>query len=100
MNQKPNIVMIMVDEMRGDAMGFAGHPDVKTPHLDTLAAQGVYKPVDIIVGNEEQHIDHIFLNTARVEVVEHSFLNDRIVLDDCEHRYSDHDPFVVIVKYK
>lgn len=44
MNQKPNIVMIMVDEMRGDAMGFAGHPDVKTPHLDTLAAQGVYFP--------------------------------------------------------
>lgn len=65
-----------------------------------LAAQGVYKPVDIIVGNEQQHIDHIFLNTDRVEVVEHSFLNDRIVLDDGEHRYSDHDPFVVTVKYK
>ena len=65
-----------------------------------LAAQGVYKPVDIIVGNEEQHIDHIFLNTDRVKVVEHSFLNDRIVLEDGEHRYSDHDPFVVTVKYK
>lgn len=65
-----------------------------------LAAQGVYKPVDIIVGNEQQHIDHIFLNTDRVEVVEHKFLNDRIVLDDGEHRYSDHDPFVVTVKYK
>lgn len=44
MNAQPNIVMIMVDEMRGDAMGFAGHPDVKTPHLDTLAAKGVYFP--------------------------------------------------------
>ncbi len=65
-----------------------------------LAAHGVYKPVDIIVGNEELHIDHIFLNTERVEVVEHKFLNDRIVLDDGEHRYSDHDPFVVTVKYK
>lgn len=66
-----------------------------------LAASGVYKPVDIIVGNEKElHIDHIFLNTDRVEVVEHSFLNDRIVLEDGEHRYSDHDPFVVTVKYK
>ena len=44
MKQRPNILMIMVDQMRGDAMGCAGHPDVKTPHLDTLAAQGVYYP--------------------------------------------------------
>jgi hypothetical protein len=52
------------------------------------------------MGNEELHIDHIFLNTERVEVVDHKFLNDRIVLDDGEHRYSDHDPFVVTVKIK
>lgn len=32
----------MTDQMRGDCMGIAGHPDVKTPHLDTLAAQGLY----------------------------------------------------------
>ncbi len=38
---KPNIVLIMTDQMRGDCMGIAGHPDVKTPHLDTLAAKGV-----------------------------------------------------------
>lgn len=43
MNQ-PNIVLIMTDEMRGDCMGIAGHPDVKTPYLDTLAAQGVLYP--------------------------------------------------------
>jgi hypothetical protein len=35
-----------------------------------------------------------------VEIVDHKFLNDRIVLDDGEHRYSDHDPFVVTVKIK
>lgn len=66
-----------------------------------LAAKGAYKPVDIIVGNEEElHIDHIFLNTDRVEVVEHQFLSERIVQEDGEHRYSDHDPLVVTVKYK
>ena len=66
-----------------------------------LAAKGVYKPVDIILGNEsELHIDHIFLNTERVEVVDYKFLNDRIVLDDGEHRYSDHDPAVVTVKIR
>lgn len=30
--------------MRGDCMGIAGHPDVKTPYLDTLASKGVYFP--------------------------------------------------------
>ncbi len=41
---RPNLVLIMTDEMRGDCLGFAGHPDVKTPHLDSLAAQGIYYP--------------------------------------------------------
>lgn len=41
MNQKrPNILLIMTDQLRGDCLGIAGHPDVKTPYLDTLAAQG------------------------------------------------------------
>lgn len=44
MNSKPNIILITTDEMRGDCLGIAGHPDVKTPYLDTLAAQGIYFP--------------------------------------------------------
>lgn len=39
---KPNILFIMTDQMRGDCMGVAGHPDVKTPNLDTLAYNGHY----------------------------------------------------------
>lgn len=39
--KKPNIIFIMTDQLRGDALGYAGHPDVKTPYLDTLATQGV-----------------------------------------------------------
>ena len=44
MEKKPNIILIMTDEMRGDCMGIAGHPDVKTPYLDTLASHGIYYP--------------------------------------------------------
>lgn len=40
MMERPNIVLIMTDQMRGDCMGIAGHPDVKTPYLDSLAAKG------------------------------------------------------------
>lgn len=38
---RPNILLIMTDQMRGDCMGIAGHPDVKTPYLDHLASTGV-----------------------------------------------------------
>lgn len=41
MKNRPNLVLIMTDEMRGDCMGFVGHPDVKTPYLDSLASEGV-----------------------------------------------------------
>ena len=41
MNKKPNILFIMTDQLRGDSLGYAGHRDVKTPYLDTLAARGV-----------------------------------------------------------
>ncbi|MEG1639340.1 MAG: arylsulfatase [Ruthenibacterium sp.] len=44
MNTKPNVVIIMTDEMRGDCMGVAGHPDVKTPYIDSFATNGVYYP--------------------------------------------------------
>ena len=39
--KQPNIILIMTDQLRGDCLGHAGHPDVKTPYLDTLAAKGV-----------------------------------------------------------
>ncbi len=90
------------EEKAGDSLLFAtGDYNCRqnSPWLQ-MAAEGVYKPADIILGNEEQHIDHIFVNTDRVDVVEHRFLNDRIVQEDGEHRYSDHDPVIVTVKIR
>lgn len=37
---KPNILLIVADQFRGDCLGCAGHPDVLTPNLDFLAANG------------------------------------------------------------
>ena len=41
MNTRPNILLIMTDQLRGDCLGAAGHPDVQTPYLDTFASRGV-----------------------------------------------------------
>ena len=37
---RPNVLLIMADDLNND-MGTYGHPIVKTPHLDRLAARGV-----------------------------------------------------------
>ncbi|MEM7395457.1 MAG: sulfatase-like hydrolase/transferase, partial [Verrucomicrobiota bacterium] len=38
---KPNIIFFLSDDHRGDLLGCAGHPILKTPHIDKLAEQGV-----------------------------------------------------------
>jgi choline-sulfatase len=38
---KPNIVMIMADQMAFDVIGALGHPTVKTPNIDRLVHNGV-----------------------------------------------------------
>ena len=37
----PNLIFIMADQWRGDALGCLGKEAVKTPHLDQLASEGV-----------------------------------------------------------
>lgn len=38
---RPNILVLMTDQHRADCLGCYGHPLLKTPHLDGLAAEGV-----------------------------------------------------------
>lgn len=38
--ERPNILVILPDQMRASAMGCDGNPDIKTPHIDRLAAEG------------------------------------------------------------
>lgn len=41
--EKPNIIFILVDDLRWDAMGFTGqYPFLKTPNIDRLRAEGVH----------------------------------------------------------
>src|SRR4029079_14359321 len=41
MPTRPNVLLIPLDQFRADSMSCAGHPLVRTPHLDELAAAGV-----------------------------------------------------------
>ena len=39
--QHPNILLIHADQHRFDCLGAYGHPDIRTPNIDALAADGV-----------------------------------------------------------
>src|SRR3954452_7548398 len=36
-----DVILVTIDTLRADSLGFAGKTDVKTPFLDSLAARGV-----------------------------------------------------------
>ncbi len=38
---KPNIVFVLTDQWRGQAFGYAGDPNVRTPNLDALASRSI-----------------------------------------------------------
>ena len=40
MKKRPNLVVVLVDDLRFDEFGAGGHPYMKTPHIDRLAAEG------------------------------------------------------------
>ena len=42
--EKPNILILMPDQMRADCMSCAGHPQIRTPNMDRLARDGVLFP--------------------------------------------------------
>lgn len=39
---RPNILFILCDDLRWDSLGCAGHPYLKTPHIDRLANEGLF----------------------------------------------------------
>lgn len=39
-SRRPNIIFILVDDLRWDELGITGHPFLKTPHIDRLGSEG------------------------------------------------------------
>jgi N-acetylglucosamine-6-sulfatase len=39
-SSRPNIVFILIDDLRWDELGIVGHPYIKTPNIDRIGAEG------------------------------------------------------------
>ncbi len=61
----------------------------------------VYKLAGAVTGeNSGAHINHIFVNSERVNVLNYRLLKDEIELEDDSYKYSDQEPLVVTATYK
>ena len=40
MGLRPNLIVILIDDLRFDEFGAGGHPYMRTPHIDRLAHEG------------------------------------------------------------
>ena len=40
-DKRPNIIFVIADQHNAKVLGCKGHPDVQTPHMDRMAAEGV-----------------------------------------------------------
>src|SRR4030042_80900 len=47
---KPNVLFILADDQRADALGCAGNPFIKTPNIDNLAGNGIRFTNSYIMG--------------------------------------------------
>ena len=73
--KKPNILYILADEWRGNATGYEGDPNVKTPNLDRLAKEGLnYRNVVSVCPVCTPH--RAALMTGRFPTSTGMFLND------------------------
>ncbi len=39
--ERPNVLVVLCDDIRWNALGCMGHPHLKTPHIDRLAGEGL-----------------------------------------------------------
>jgi len=40
-SHRPNVIFIMTDALRATSLGLYGNPDVRTPHLERMAQEGL-----------------------------------------------------------
>jgi arylsulfatase A-like enzyme len=67
---RPNILLVHADQHRWDCLGAYGNPDVRTPHLDKLASEGVrfehsYCPYPVCTPSRYSLLSGLYVNEHR-----------------------------------
>ncbi|PYJ59632.1 MAG: sulfatase, partial [Verrucomicrobia bacterium] len=73
--RKPNILVVLADQWRAQAFGFAGDPNVRTPNLDRLASESV-RFINAVAGLPVCSPTRASLLTGQRPLTHGVFLND------------------------
>lgn len=79
-NKQPDIVFVLIDDLRWDAMSFLGHPYIETPNIDSLRSMGA-------------HMQNAFVTTSiccpsRATFLTGTFANRHGVIDNETSEYN------------
>tara|TARA_R110002049_G_scaffold309268_1_gene519551 strand:- start:72627 stop:74078 length:1452 start_codon:yes stop_codon:yes gene_type:complete len=86
-NQPPNIVFVIADDLRFDALACTGNPHVRTPHIDRIAAEGMnfqatYVTTPICSPSRASFLSGLYASTHRILNIDTNgigILGDRLV---------------------
>lgn len=73
-DKRPNIVLILTDDHRYDALGYMGHPFLETPHLDKLASEGIHF--------ENAYVTTSLCSPSRASIVTGLYAHNHRVVDN------------------
>ena len=79
-SSKPNIIFILTDDQRWDALGIAGNTIIKTPHIDELGSKGVLF--------KNAYVTTAICCTSRASILSGQYMS-RHKIDDFEKPFSD-----------
>ncbi len=80
--QRPNIVMIVVDDLRFDEIGVGGHQYLETPHIDRLAAEGA-------MFNQAYHVTPL-CSPNRASILTGQYVSRHGILDNTSRSHASH----------
>ena len=66
--RRPNIVFILMDDMRWDCMSIAGHPFLKTPNLDRIGKEGALMQIAAVAASAVGRWLHVSPPSLRLMV--------------------------------
>ncbi|MGH2369773.1 MAG: sulfatase family protein, partial [Chloroflexota bacterium] len=90
MSDRPNILFLMPDQLRADALGCAGHPVFRTPNIDRLAREGV-------------HFTHAYANSplcmpARASVISGVYPHNHQIQENAGHLPAEDETFAQLLQ--
>ena len=59
MNKRPNFLFVITDQHRADHLGCTGHPVLRTPAIDGLAARGVCHEACYVASMVKRTVDSL-----------------------------------------